>query len=373
MLTLSETDWLKLVRANGLGPRTLLPLLKQSNSLEELLRLATPAVSEKLQLALKSADNALLEKDLAWLDSDDNQLITVAQEHYPQLLKTIDDPPLVLFARGNADLLTMPQLAVVGSRNPTKNGKDNAFAFSRYLSESGLTITSGMAMGIDTQAHKGALQGSGNTIAVIGTGPDRVYPASNRQLAHDIAEKGLLISEFPPGTAPHASHFPRRNRIISGLTLGTLVVEATERSGSLITANLASAQGREVFAIPGSIHNQQSRGCHKLIKQGAKLVEQGADIIDELGSLFGLLHEKDSCAQPKTQNEAGSDPSLDSQYQDLLENMGWDAISIQELVDNSGQKPEILSSMLLLLELQGHVSSAPGGYYIRTQPKEMVK
>lgn len=371
MFQCSTADWLRLIRANGVGNKTLIPLINQSDSLDGLLQLSSPAFAAKLNKALGEIDEMQNEKDLAWLSQPGCHLISITDDRYPELLRRIDDPPLALFVQGDADILGLPQIAIVGSRNPSKGGRDNAQAFARYLGASGLTITSGMALGIDTEAHRGCLAAGAKTIAVTGTGPDRVYPASNRQLAHQIAGQGAIVTEFPPGTGPHPGHFPKRNRIISGMSLGCLVVEATQKSGSLITARLASEQGREVFAIPGSIHNPQSKGCHQLIKQGAKLVEDGQDIAEELAAILSSLHptymEKDI---EKESTSPIEEPLLDNEYSELLEKMGWDPISIEQIMELTNLKAEELSSMLLLLELQGHVSSAPGGYFIRIKPPE---
>jgi DNA processing protein len=246
---------------------------------------------------------------------------------------------------------------MVGSRNPSITGRETAHDFARTLAAAGMVITSGLAQGIDTACHQGTLDGGGQTIAVAGTGLDRVYPASNRELAHAIIEAGgALISEFPPGTLPHAGNFPRRNRIISGLSLGTLVVEAALRSGSLITARLAAEQGREVFAIPGSIHNPLARGCHQLIRQGAKLVESAADVLEELApQLYAALAE-----MPEESAPASSE--LDEEYQALLACIGHETTPVDRLVERSGLTAEAVSSMLLILELQGFVESAAGGY-----------
>ena len=365
----SKQDWLTLVRTQGVGSKTLLPLVRQSGNLQELFFQAPEKVSTRLEQSFQQSDDnhssEQVEKDIAWLETPGNHLIPISDPLYPELLKQIDDPPVVLFVHGQAELLCMPQLAIVGSRNPTKSGRDNAYAFARHLSESGLVITSGMALGIDAQAHIGSLSVNGNTLAVTGTGTDRVYPASHHKLAHQIAEQGAIVSEFPPGTEPRPGHFPRRNRIISGMSLGTLVVEATIKSGSLITAHQAMEQGREVFAIPGSIHNPQSKGCHKLIREGAKLAECGQDIIDELGSLLSSLLPGEMTVSADNE-PAGSE--LDSDYLFLLEQMGWDPVSAEQLINITKFPPESVSSMLLLLELQGHVSTAPGGLYCRTIP-----
>jgi len=231
--------------------------------------------------------------------------------------------------------------------------------FARYLADSGLTITSGMATGIDVQAHRGALACGGNTIAVAGTGLDRIYPSVNRQIAYEIHDKGLLVTEFPLGTGPKSENFPRRNRIISGLCIATLVVEATRRSGSLITAHQAVEQGREVFAVPGSIHNPQAKGCHQLIREGAKLVDQASDIIEELGSLLGFIVEQQQQASDI------DDPQLDQATIQLLDTIGYDPVSSDTLVARSGLTIDKLSSMLLLLELNNLIQAAPGGYFVR--------
>ena len=361
----SQQDWLKLVRFPGLGAGRLSPLIKESRNLSDLLQQSSGKLSEKLHQAL-NAESAEIDQDMKWLEQDGHNLAVIGDKYYPQLLYQIDDPPIALFCQGQTELLELPQLAIVGSRNPSRQGVENARAFARFLAESGLVITSGMALGIDTSAHQGALAASGKTIAVIGTGPDRVYPASNYRLAHEISEKGLIISEFSPGTEAKPGHFPRRNRLISALSLGTLVVEATLKSGSLITARLALEQGREVFAIPGSIHSPQSKGCHRLIKQGAKLVENAQDIIDELSAMFSSLSITDQPSQEV--DSLISSSALDQDYQQLLDIIGWEPILVEQIVESSPFSAEEVSSMLLLLELQGHVSSAPGGFYCRTGP-----
>ena len=240
--------------------------------------------------SLQNPPQALIEQSLAWLESSPaHHILTLTDPDYPQLLKEIHDAPPVLYAIGKKELLDNPQIAIIGSRNCSPGGAKTARDFAAYLAQAGFTITSGMALGIDQHAHQGALEATGNTIAVIGTGIDRIYPSKNKQLAYQIADKGLLVSEFPLGTPPNSENFPRRNRIISGLSVATLVVEATRKSGSLITAHYSIEQGREVFAIPGSIHNPQAKGCHHLIRQGAKLVDQASDIIDDIGSLLGFV------------------------------------------------------------------------------------
>jgi DNA processing protein len=368
----SSTDelryWLALLYAPGVGSVLFQRILSAKIKPEQLFdNPAGDVLGKDVKLPaktlayFKSPDWARVEKDLAWAWKSGCFIISLADSRYPLLLKEIPDPPPLLFVRGNPNVLSMPQLAIVGSRNPSAGGRQLAEDYACQLAQVGLTITSGMALGIDAASHKGALQ-KGITLAVAGTGPDRIYPARHRDLAHSIVEQGAIVSEFPLGTPPLASNFPRRNRIISGLSLGTLVVEAAVKSGSLITARLASEQGREVFAIPGSIHNPLSRGCHMLIRQGAKLVESTTDILEELGPLASLVIEN-------LPQELKVVHLVDSDLQDpviepVIENMGFEPISIDVLVERSGLTPEKVSSMLLSLELQGRVTST-GGLYSR--------
>lgn len=295
------------------------------------------------------------------------RLVPVTSPDYPPLLKQISDPPYALFARGDLFLIGAPQLAMVGSRNPSVEGRRNAEEFAEYLAKCGLVITSGMALGIDAASHRGAMKG-GKTVAVWGTGLDRAYPPRNRELAEEIlASGGLILSEFPPGTPPLPTHFPRRNRIISGLSVGTLVVEAAKQSGSLITARLASEQGREVFAIPGSIHNPMARGCHRLLRDGAKLVESAADILEELGPLLGLEPAPMLGAQASTASSEAAPE--DPEYKLLLNSLDYAPTSVDALVERTGLTPDVVSSMLLMLELQGHVEASPGGRYSRVNKR----
>lgn len=351
----------------GIGPANYRRLVETSGfSIREIFQLSpTQLVELKFNPTqidyLQSPDWKAVDSALDWLSAEDSHhIISILDSDYPDLLKQIGDAPPILYAIGQIDLLKSPQIAIVGSRNCTPGGADTAQQFSRYLSRSGLTITSGMAIGIDQHAHQAALDSGGKTIAVTATGIDRIYPSKNKQLAYEIAEKGLIISEFPLGTSPLQGNFPKRNRIISGLSVATLVVEATIKSGSLITARLGLEQGREVFAIPGSIHNPQSKGCHHLIRQGAKLVDQASDIIDDIGSLLGFIAE-----QVETPQDSHIDQSLASEYQALLDAMGYDPVSIDSLVNRSGLTIEQLSSMLLILELNDQIKTAPGGYYVR--------
>jgi DNA processing protein len=287
----------------------------------------------------------------AWLDADPaHHVLTLGDPSYPAPLLEIADPPLLLYAQGRLDLLGKPALAIVGSRNPTAQGLDNAREFAQHLSQAGVTIVSGMALGIDGAAHEGGLAGTGGTIAVVGTGLDRIYPARHRALAHRIAKQALLLSEFELGMPPLAENFPRRNRLIAGLTRGTLVVEAALASGSLITARQALEAGREVFAIPGSIHSPQSRGCHALIKQGAKLVDSAQDILGELNWSRG--------ARPAAAVDAPSDDPV-------LAALGHDPVTLDALLARTGESATVLNVRLLELELEGQVARLPGGLFQR--------
>jgi DNA processing protein len=295
-------------------------------------------------------DDTVFQDAASLIAQTNNNLVTLADTEYPQALLEIADPPPFFYAKGRLDLLNQPGIAIVGSRNASVQGEKNAEAFARDLSLHGLCIVSGMALGIDGAAHRGALKAGGATIAVVGTGLDIVYPAKHRDLAHEIAEHGLIISEFGLGTPSKPQNFPKRNRIISGLSLGCLVIEANLQSGSQITARLAAEQGREVFAIPGSIHSPMSKGCHQLIKQGAKLVDCIQDITDEL---------KIGPAMPV---KADVSDELASQHP-LLQVMGFDPMSLENLVQLTDLTVSEVSSMLMLLELEGSVASLAGGKY----------
>lgn len=361
------SDWLALVQAPGVGPRTVAQLVRHFGGAAGV-RGATRAaltevgVSATAATAFQNPDQAAIAVALDWAEHPGATILTPDHPGYPRQLASLAAPPPVLFVRGDVALLNEPQLAIVGSRNPTRGGLDSSREFARYLAGLGLTITSGLALGIDGAAHAGALE-SGRTVAVLGTGPDRVYPAAHRALARRIAEVGALVTEFAPGVGPHASHFPRRNRLISGLSLGTLVVEAAPRSGSLITARYAAEQGREVFAIPGSIHNPLARGCHELIRQGAKLVDSAPQVLEELSAqLRPFLVEIPTVGDDRVDAPSAA-AVVDPDYRLLLECMGHDPLSPDELIGRSGLSAQAVSSMLLLLELQGHVSSHPGGRY----------
>ena len=356
--------WLALQRAPGIGPVGFKTLLEQFGSPQAVFaaksgQLAACGLGKATLGYLSAPDWTIIDADMAWLEAANHHALTLTDPAYPALLREIPDPPPVLYVLGDPAVLNSTQLAMVGSRNPSPSGKEIAYDFAHHLAGAGLTITSGMAVGVDAASHRGALAAGGKTVAVTGTGLDRVYPARHRELAHQIAAQGALVSEFALGTPPLPEHFPRRNRIISGLALGTLVVEAAVQSGSLITARSATEQGREVFAIPGSIHNPLARGCHALIRQGAKLVEAANDILEELGPLAQVL-ARSGPAGP----EAGNDYSrLGVEGAKVLESLGFEPTSVDIVVERSGLTAEAVSSILLVLELQGYVSSTAGGLY----------
>ena len=348
--------WLRLTLIPGISGETQRKLLAAFGLPEAIFaagRLEVRSViGDKADLLLDSAPTEAIEHGLAWASQPGQSIITLADGGYPPALLEIADPPSVLYVRGNPDLLHRRGLAVVGSRNATPQGTQTAESFARHLAAQGLCIVSGLALGIDAAAHRGALAAQGETVAVIGTGADRIYPARNKDLAIAIAERGAIVSEFPLGTPAVAYNFPRRNRIISGLARGVLVVEAAPESGSLITARLAAEQGREVFAIPGSIHSPVARGCHKLIKQGAKLVETAQDILEELGNFAATL-------TPVAASPAASDESP------ILAALGHDPCSLDDLVERTGQSADQLLPELLSLELGGSLAPLPGNRYQR--------
>jgi DNA processing protein len=313
--------------------------------------------------ALQAPDAARIAADRRWIESEQISLIDAAGGHYPPLLAQAAAAPALLYVKGHVSGLSSAQLAMVGSRNPTQPGARTARAFAGYLSAAGLTITSGLAAGIDAASHEGALEGGGATIAVLGTGIDTIYPRQHQALAARIAARGALVSEHPPGSPPLRANFPRRNRIISGLCLGTLVVEAARHSGSLITARLAGEQGREVFAIPGSIHNPLARGCHALIRNGAKLVESADDILSELK--FNVQKQN---LIGSNRGRAGSTVAasrLDKDYKILLDALGFEPASPDALVERTGLPSQSVASMLLFLELEDVVGLHSGGRYVR--------
>ncbi|MDH5573127.1 MAG: DNA-processing protein DprA [Gammaproteobacteria bacterium] len=358
--------WLALNRASGVGPMTQQILLDYFATPKDIFS-ASPSELESLNLKKSQVDSLLnpdwpgVEKDLVWSEHENNHICVLSDENYPSLLRQIPDPPLLLYVLGNLNVLGFQQIAIVGSRTPTPMGKETAYEFAHYLASIGLVVCSGLALGIDTAAHRGALAAGGMTIAVAGTGLDRVYPAKNRDLAYEIAASGALVSEFPLETSPRPGHFPRRNRIISGLSRGVLVVEAALKSGSLITAHQALEQGREVFAVPGSIHNPLARGCNALIRQGAKLVETGQDILEEIPEFLAEMGTEPASEYAVEENE------LDEEYLKVLENVGFEPTSVDTVIARSGLTAEAVCSMLLVLELQGYISLMSGGQYYRSQ------
>ncbi len=364
--------WLTLIHVDKLGPVTLQKLFAHFHSAENILQasrseLQALKISNAIIEGIHTPKKDAVQRDLAWLEHENHHLLTIQDPAYPTLLKQISDPPCVLYLLGKPELATSllsdPQLGIVGSRNASAYGKEIATSFAQKLANSGLVITSGLASGIDGAAHRGALQSEiGTTIAVAACGLNRVYPAEHRKLAEEISQRGLIISEFPIDTSPMPGHFPRRNRIISGLSLGTLVVEASVKSGSLITARFAIDQCREVFAIPGSIHNPLSKGGHSLIRNGAKLVETVEDILEELNHQIDpdSLNNRHELVTNSEQKSV-----LDPQHEKILNSMGHEPISIDTLIERSGLGVEIVSSILLILELNDQVSHHGNGIYIR--------
>ena len=355
--------WLRLTLIPGIGGQTQRKLLKAFGLPAEVFSRTTSEIADIVGMR---AAETLLATDcgeqvavaLAWAAGERQHIVTLADPEYPQSLLEIADPPVILYVRGHLDLLNRLGLAIVGSRHPTAQGEKDAERFAASLADAGLVVVSGLALGIDAAAHRGALSVAGPTVAVIGTGCDRIYPARNQALAQAIDREGAIVSEFPLGTSAVAHNFPRRNRLISGLSRGVLVVEAAIESGSLITARLAGEQGREVFSIPGSIHSPQSKGCHQLIKQGAKLAESVDDILEELRGL-GMTSAKEHAAadSPRVGNDGDPDHAR------LLQTMGFDPVGLDELVARSGFAAEQIAVMLLHLELDGKVSGLPGCRY----------
>ncbi len=358
------THWLNLTLASGIGARTQQQLLRAFGSPSAIFEAGLSAIAGVIGVKSahslldgleNNAQQTLIAQTIDWSCAPDHHLVTLADTSFPQRLLESSDPPSLLYVTGDPGYLNLPAIGIVGSRNATPQGIENALAFSRVLADAGFTIISGLALGIDAAAHEGALRSEtpSGTVAVIGTGIDRVYPANNRKLAHLIAHKGCIVSEFPLGTAASASNFPRRNRLIAGLSQACLVVEAAPASGSLITARLAGELGRDLFAIPGSIHAPQYKGCHALIKQGAKLVECAQDILEELSPHF---------ARPISNNPA---EIQSSSHQPLLDALGHDPSTLDQLIDRSGLTAERVLAMLTELSLDGKVTNLPGGRYQR--------
>ena len=392
---MSERDelaaWLQLMLTEGVGSHTARELLGRFGLPSQILAAGFPAlqkcVSEKIALALSSQPNAdmraQIEKTLAWAEQANNRVLTLADEDYPRALLSISDPPPLLYAKGRVDLLSRSGVAIVGSRNATAQGVQNAERFAQTLSAAGLCVISGLALGIDAAAHNGAaslIPAHGSTIAITGTGLDLVYPARHHLLAHKIAEQGCLLSEYPLGTAAIASNFPRRNRLISGMSLGVLVVEAALQSGSLITARSALEQGREVFAIPGSIHSPLAKGCHQLIRQGAKLVESAQDILEELNPLVhaspaqSIAETTESPvpmpAMPNSSKEQrdrapSSATDTDPATRKIMNAVAHDPASVDQLAERTGLSAADIQAALLLLELDGKIERMQDGRFQR--------
>jgi len=364
---MASEAWLILLQAQPSATAAWRRSLRRAGSAEALLATPVPelvsgGIAPESAARLHGADRELLARWRRWLDERHHALITLDDPAYPARLREIPDAPLALWVDGtDTALLAAAQLAIVGSRNPTSGGRANAEYFAEHLSRSGLTITSGLATGIDSASHRGALGGDGSTIAVLGCGIDNVYPRRNRKLAARIAECGLIVSEYPPGTPVRPFQFPQRNRIIAGLSLGTLVVEATRRSGSLITARLAADYGREVFAVPGSIHNPLAKGCHKLIRDGAVIAEEADEVLAELAPQLVA----DDPGQPDSTVSSKNPLTDDPAYAKLLDLLGFEPVSAADLLDAAGLTAAELSSMLLLLEMGGVVEALPGARYCR--------
>lgn len=355
--------WLRLAETPQVGPVAARKLLSAFGSpqgifaadLASLCGVVSRGEASALQQPPESFE-AQLETTWNWLqEGADRSVLTLGDEAYPPALLETADPPLLLYVLGDVRFLRRPCIAIVGSRNPTPQGADNARAFAAAFSQAGLTVVSGLALGIDGAAHDGGVGGPGGTIAVVGTGLDRVYPKRHHDLAHRITANGALVSEYPLGMPPLPPNFPKRNRIIAGLASGTLVVEAALQSGSLITARLAVEMGREVFAIPGSIHSPQSRGCHALIKQGAKLVDSAQDVLEELH--WAVPSPASTPASAAAPGASATDP--------IMAALGFDPVSLDALCARTGYAPSALSARLLELELEGHVARLPGQLFQR--------
>ena len=366
-LTNNRTEcelWLALARTPALQPLKCATLICERGGVAALFEsVSSLDISPQARRYLEAPDWSSVEQDLLWLEKTNHSLVTLVDVCYPKRLREIPDPPAVLFVSGRVETLSQPQLAMVGSRHATPAAVETAYEFAHALAGMGITVTSGLALGIDAASHRGALASAGYTLAVLGCGPDQVYPRTHAELSREIgASAGALVTEFPTGVLPIAHHFPRRNRIISGLSVGVLVVEAAKQSGSLIIARLASEQGREVLAMPGSIHNPLARGCHGLIRQGAKLVETVDDILEEIGPLLSLP-EHAPPAQAEKDDRFEADFGAD--YIFLLDNVDYHPTPVDLLVERTRLTPQVVSSMLLQLELGGYVSSISGGRYTR--------
>lgn len=356
------SEWLALFHITQNNPKLFHKINAKFSELKEFFKLSTHEL-EKLGLPtviIQQVINPpwqLVEQDLQWQEQPQQTIVSYQDAAYPALLKEISDPPPVLFVAGDKTVLQTHQLAIVGSRNPTKNGFDTAYEFAYHLGQNGLTITSGLALGIDAASHQGCIHAKANTIAVMGTGLKHIYPAKHQHLAEQISQHGALVSEFPLDTLPKATNFPRRNRVISGMSVGVLIVEAALRSGSLITANFALEYNREVFAIPGSIHNPLARGCHALIRQGAKLVETVKDIAEELSNVLEL-----SILLPLPKKQISRQKVLNPEEAKFLKHLTYDTVTIDSLTQQTGLTVSKVSALLTQLKLQGFVVDVPGGF-----------
>jgi DNA processing protein len=360
--------WMALTRAPALDLDSLIRALSHCSSALGILAAsdadrASAGLAAPTRAFLRSSAAAATALERNWLKLPRHRILPCTDAGFPGLLRSTARCPIALYVAGNAHVLNDPQLSIVGSRNPTSGGRDTAFEFAEELAACGLGITSGLAEGIDTAAHRGALAAQGITIAVLGSGIDVIYPRRNLELSEEICFQGALLSEFPLRTPPRRENFPQRNRLIATLSLGTLVVEAARRSGSLITARLAADHNRELFAIPGSIRNPLSRGCHELIRDGAKLTESAADILSELN--FSAFFNGPARAGNGQRGPPGIEVGMDKDHKILLDALGFDPADLDLLVVRTGLKPEAVSSMILILELEGHVQAAPGGRYSR--------
>jgi len=360
--------WMVLSRAPRLDVPTLSQAFRDLNS-TSAARLLHDADAALQSAALPAAARGFLAgssasaRERAWVQIPHHHVVPFVDERYPRQLRDCGGAPVALYVAGDPSILNDPQLSIVGSRNPTAAGRETAFEFAKHLAACGLCITSGLAEGIDSAAHRGAIEAPGVTIAVLGSGADVIYPLRNRSLACEIERHGAVLSEFPLGTPPKRQNFPRRNSIIAALSLGTLVIEAALRSGSLITARLAGEHNRELFAVPGSIHNPLSRGCHELIRNGAKLTETAADILSELN--FSGVAWRRAPGDSGYSGAADFAPGMDKGHKILLDALGFDPADLDALVVRTGLQPQTVSSMMLILELEGHVQAAAGGRYSR--------
>ena len=375
-----QRDWLTIINAPSIGGASLIKAIESlggaaavaAASTRDLIRHGFPQTAAD---AITRPDQAAIEKGLHWLSQPGHHLLCWDSDDYPALLRRINGPPAALFVDGDPGCLWQPQIAIIGSRNPTAGGLDHARDFASTLARQGMTITSGLAAGIDSAAHTAAMDAAAMTIAVNGTGLDIVYPASSRQVAQRIRSQGAMISEFPLGTPPRRQHFPSRNRIISGLSLAVLVIEAGLNSGTLITARKAAEQGRDVFALPGSLHNPMAKGCHRLIREGARLVETTANIMQELGPIAAELQmeirqrleqDGDSPGQAEAKPARQKNKLLDdSDYSAVWEVLGYDPKPVDTIIEQSGLSAREVSSMLLMMELEGMVKKHVNGRFFR--------